>query len=509
MNYKIVEKQIIKCIESGRKEFVIYPYGNNGVMIKQYMLEHFGVEPVMIIDNQYCKYNSKIQDKKYLKNHFTEKMVIILSVDDSSLNSELLEELLDYVQPEQIINVLDSSLKSKNDLSKFRIQNFLPDFGATKRKNILSKDKKIKVRVLSSSKSTWNSLYSICKAMQEDPLFELRIIIASIDKSEAHKRSILKSNFEIVESEEYDAMEDKPDVLIVSHPYDRQTELKGICDQCKMVVVTSMQLIRYKKTLEEFWSLQQSGFARFRPDYYLFDSLIYKEISESPYMSDKIIEIGNAKYDGIYNAMKDKKYGENWDKLRNKKVILWATDHGIYNGQISYEQTFDLYAEEIFDYFKKHKEVGLIFRPHPTFIKEMLENNLWTESEINNLALYFEKSDNMVFDLSENYNQAFSLADGIITDAYCGIICSALATKKPLCMAYRSVELEPLHRELAEVFYSAYSSDDIVDFIEMVKKEEDDLFPLREKAFNAYIKNFDGKNGYRIKEFIKSKFRFG
>lgn len=505
MDYKIIENRIMQYIDNDKKQFVIYPYGNNGVTIKHYLKDRFDISPVMIIDNKYCNYNEKIQNREYLRKNYNEQMVIILTIEDENLNNILIKELLEYVAAEQIINIVDCSVNKENDLSKFEIRSFLPNALIEKNNKIKNTEKsRFRVRVLSTGNgSAWNSLITICKAFQEDDQFELLIIIGG-DEFERHKKIVEKDNFSSIGIKEYNAVQDKPDVLILNH-HCMQAEILGICAECKLVIMASMQLIRYKKTLKDLWNLLQKNIGKFRPDYYLFDSLMFREIKESAYMSDKVIEMGNAKYDGIYEAMKKKTYGKEYSKLKNKKIILWATDHGIYDGIISYEQTFDLYAKNIFRYFAEHTELGLIFRPHPTFIDEMRKNGLWSKEEIRKLKIYFKESKNMVFDLSDTYNQAFSLADGIITDAYCGIICSALATQKPLCMTYRSVDLEPLHRELSECFYAAYSDDDIVRFIEMITREEDILLPLRKKAFDAYIKNFDGKNGYRIKEFIKAK----
>ena len=39
--------------------------------------------------------------------------------------------------------------------------------------------------------------------------------------------------------------------------------------------------------------------------------------------------MGNAKFDGIYEACKEKKYKGDWQKLKGKKVILWT----VYNNR--------------------------------------------------------------------------------------------------------------------------------------------------------------------------------
>lgn len=118
----------------------------------------------------------------------------------------------------------------------------------------------------------------------------------------------------------------------------------------------------------------------------------------------------------------------------------------------------------------------------------------------------FRKSGNLVFDDSNSYDYAYSVADGIITDAFCGISCSALPTLKPVCLAYRSKSDLPYHQELADCYDSAYNSNDIIKFMDKIKDGRDTDLELRKEACNRYIKHFDGRNGWRIKEFITEKY---
>ena len=40
----------------------------------------------------------------------------------------------------------------------------------------------------------------------------------------------------------------------------------------------------------------------------------------------------------------------------------------------------------------------------------------------------------------------------------------------------------------------------------MIRNKQDPMLSLREKGSREFVKHFDGKNGYRIKEFIKAKY---
>lgn len=506
-NIKVCLKEYIK---QGIKKFIIYPFGVNGVKVRDILRDYYNLKPILVVDNEYAKYNSHIEDFETLKKQYSEDAYIILTIEDEETNKGMLNELQRFVSWSHIIN-LNEFKRKEADLSNFYIEKFLPD---AVRCNQLNRsrtihrentDKRVKVRFVNYSGSTWNSIKTICLAFQIDNFFDVLIILGDYIQNDILQQ-IEEYGFTTVKSRDYCIQKDSPDILILNHPYDTTTQIENCREYCKLIVVASMQLIRYSYDMKSFWDLQIKGFGRFCPDYYLFDSLLYNEIMQSEYASDRFVEMGNAKFDGIYEACKEKHYPKGWGKLKGKRVVLWTTDHGIYDNHVSYELTFDLYAKTIFQYAKENQEVGIIFRPHTTFINEMLKNGFWSGNDLEALKKFCYESANLVFDDTIAYDNAFAVADGILVDAFCGITCSALPTLKPICLTYRNRFDSPYHEELAKCYDSAYNNDDIIAFMDKVKNNQDTSFELRNEACNKYIKHFDGKNGWRIKEFIKKKY---
>ncbi len=99
-----------------------------------------------------------------------------------------------------------------------------------------------------------------------------------------------------------------------------------------------------------------------------------------------------------------------------------------------------------------------------------------------------------------------SYADGILIDAHCGMLASVLPTLKPVCVLHQSREVVDWAPEITTGYDKAYTFTDLVFFIERVIKKEDPKYNSKLVAKEQYIKNFDGKNGWRIKEFIKCKY---
>ncbi|MFR4550115.1 MAG: hypothetical protein ACLT5A_05280 [Clostridiaceae bacterium] len=190
-----------------------------------------------------------------------------------------------------------------------------------------------------------------------------------------------------------------------------------------------------------------------------------------------------------------------------KRVILWTTDHGVHDGKITEDVTLDLYGKHLFEYAESHAETGFIFRPHKALIRELQDAGLWCEEDLEELKQYCMRSGNIVFDDTFTYDAAYSVADAVITDAYCGITCSALPLLKPMLLLYRTKDSMPYHKEIAECTYSAATNEEIDEFIaHVVLGEEDPKYELRKINAAKCVKNFDGRNGWRIKEFLKQKY---
>lgn len=502
----IVKEYIDKKIN----KFIIYPFGVNGVSVKNVLKEYFDLEPCFIVDNEYSKYNSVIINKDILRDVWQNDMYIILTVENIGLNAKIARELSEFVPLANVINLRTESYKQyKHDIGGFRLCDFLPQLNTN-----LEKSSKVKVRIMHSEVACWNAINTICQAFKEDSLFEVLLINSASINSDAVTRQIQKKGYDYKVLDEYYVEEDRPDILILYNAYNPREMMRGNYREfTKIIVVASFQLIIYDDTIEEFLLTQYKAFGRCQPDYFLYDSLLYQQMRESDYFSENIIEMGNPKFDGINQAIQQKKYDNVWGKLEGKRTVLWAPTHGIVaqnQGEYKVQKylTFDLYAKTFFNYASCNQEMGFIFRPHSGFITEMLKYRFWSHKDLELLKEYCDNSPNIVYDDADTYDISFSIADGILTDAFCGVTCSALPTLKPICACYRSRDKvdAPCHEDLLGALYSAYDSKDITVFLDIVKNKQDPMLELRKKASEKYIKHFDGKNGWRIKEFIKRKY---
>jgi len=365
---------------------------------------------------------------------------------------------------------------------------------------------KLKIRVFFQEYGhAWNALRSLCVALEEDQQVELVIILCS-SNNEAKMAIVKKDIHRVIFDKDYDIIMDSPDIVITS-PFAGNDKsfnkmlwenANYVCQLPFGLLKTEYDITAHIRRLTENLNGETAGCS-------IVDKLIYDEALKEDLADKGLVCIGNPKFDEIYRALNDNiPYPVEWEKIREKRKILWTTDHGWLSGNV----TFDNYFTEIFCYFEKNKDLGLIFRPHPRLMMELEEDGIWTAAERKYFKEAINNSDNMVYDDYTDYSRAYKFSDAVITDVNCGIIVSALPLGKPLGVLYRQDLPDlPLYPELVEKLYQMRNTKELFDFFEMVRIGEDFRKSDRENACKQYIAHFDGQNGRRIKEYLLKDYK--
>lgn len=249
---------------------------------------------------------------------------------------------------------------------------------------------------------------------------------------------------------------------------------------------------------------------KLKADIFIVAKPIYKIIKNS---YANLVQMDSPKFDIIYRKIRHNvNIPEKWKKLNGKKIILWTTIHGHDErgdrNKFSKCVAFDLYIKEIIDYFREHQNVGLIFRPHPAYIEELTcQHQIWTPKDLQTMKDYFNETENMVWDDTLDYGNAFAMSDALLTDDGTGIVLSYLPTQKPVCILRRnSVEIFIGTSEITQNYYKANDFSDVKNYFEMIERGEDPLFEDRMSTVRDLIPVFDGENGKRIADKILDDF---
>lgn len=88
-----------------REGVVLYPFGKQGMLIKQILNWQYGIQEAFVIDEGLCKKNVNIKSLSYLSEIDTSKYTFIITSDNLGCWDELRKNIRKYVKEENIIDM--------------------------------------------------------------------------------------------------------------------------------------------------------------------------------------------------------------------------------------------------------------------------------------------------------------------------------------------------------------------------------------------------------------------
>lgn len=100
INIALLKQRIEKKLDEGVNKFIIFPFGNIGREVKNFLNTAYGIEEFAIIDSHFSKYNNAIKDINFLKELDPEDNWCVLCTIE-----KLKEDLLKYIDEDKIITL--------------------------------------------------------------------------------------------------------------------------------------------------------------------------------------------------------------------------------------------------------------------------------------------------------------------------------------------------------------------------------------------------------------------
>lgn len=152
----------------------------------------------------------------------------------------------------------------------------------------------------------------------------------------------------------------------------------------------------------------------------------------------------------------------------DKKTIIIAVHHTVNNPELPLS-TFLLYSDFILELPKKYPDINFIFRPHPLLFVNLLNDNIWTNEQIDEYKQKLDKN-GITYSSGGNYFDIFANSDAIIHDCSSFLV-EYLYTGKPCCFMaksnYKKV-FSKLGFACLKNYYMAFNKQQIIDFIDEV-----------------------------------------
>ena len=383
---------------------VIYGAGNVGKCYYFQLKKTQFCKVVHWVDKKYEDYRFEgldVEDVEGLR-YWDDYDYIVVAVRETPVLEDVLKYLDNIkVSKKQIICWEPYYQEDWGYKTRLSLENILPPQNIDKSVNINSHESKIKVRILFEANTFWNVWEPLCKAYMSDERYDLCVI----GWGDYKRKELLayRENIPFVYDTDYDLKIDNPDIVFLSRFVNPSINLRELRKYSKLIVALWFGLMKWfgsvRRTLYSFEKTVELA----SPDFYIFDKYLYDEIANSEIENNgKYIFSGNTKFDYLYEKLHSPvKYPSEWGKIDDKCVFLIAPDH-VWDGR---NVTFDLYASEIFKYANENRNVAFILRMHPAYIEELLNNNIWTDTDIVNIKKYCLNSENLIWDEIKEINK--------------------------------------------------------------------------------------------------------
>ena len=108
--YQEIRNAIERALRSGEKKFIIYPYGEFGMLTKQILNDGFGLTECYIMDNKLSEFNPNIKHLEYCKCLKTDEYKVLFTCANPDVYEDTRNELTKYF-PGEIIEIFENTSK--------------------------------------------------------------------------------------------------------------------------------------------------------------------------------------------------------------------------------------------------------------------------------------------------------------------------------------------------------------------------------------------------------------
>lgn len=373
---------------------------------------------------------------------------------------------------------------------------------------------KVRVVFLYQVASFWPSWESLYQSMIRDSRFEVKLVL--LDETAREEFQMItaqefleQNNIEYSLFEDFDLEEFQPHTLFIQTPYDaghRQKEHWSASFKAHGYRVIYIPYgVEISDTLDSHSMHFRQHVVVNAWRVYTFSNLMKKDYWKYSYNRGAVRALGLPRFDSLYRKDHFKLSGELRERIQGRKVVLWK----VHFPKIIEENGENIFVTpDINDYIRfaetipEYEDYFFIFMPHPRFKAPTKDAGL--QELACNLMEKVEMLDNVYIDTADDYRDSLMNADYIIVDRS-AVMVEAAAVRVPILFMYNPDYYEPVTdaiKELIDSYYQGSNYDDMVNFMEMIRAEEDPRKEEREAAFRKCIPYFDGKCAERIMDDI-------
>lgn len=344
---------------------------------------------------------------------------------------------------------------------------------------------KCRITFLAQEYSLWASFDRLYKLLVNDFRFEVKVVyVPFFHKNASYTDNNIelyqKAGIQIINYDKYDLSEDNPDIVFFAKPYSLIPQQFYITEIEKIVDKT----VYIPYGMEASYNLLTYSFCEY------LHYRVWRHIVHGPGVKligtqygyrngENIVVWGHPKMD-YYLSVEKSVIPKDWiEKINGRKVVCWCPHHTILPGK-EHSSTWLDYQEIIFEWFDKHKEVFLLWRPHPLLFGAIVNNGYMTQDKLNDFLSEKEGADNIILDMNGDYHPAFECSYAMITDGTTFSV-EYLGTGNPLMMTTNDITSYYNYEDAQKGLYIGDSKKAVIEFLENVSMGYDPKRKLREE----------------------------
>ncbi len=108
MNYNTHIRNAIETqLTAGKRDFILFPFGEWGMLTKRILNEVYGIQEVCLIDNHLARFNPNIKELSCLREEAYKSCTILITSDNEDIYEELRNSVRAYADKSRIVDIFE------------------------------------------------------------------------------------------------------------------------------------------------------------------------------------------------------------------------------------------------------------------------------------------------------------------------------------------------------------------------------------------------------------------
>jgi glycosyltransferase involved in cell wall biosynthesis len=217
--------------------------------------------------------------------------------------------------------------------------------------------------------------------------------------------------------------------------------------------------------------------------------------------------LGAPRYDvssGVNGFRRDELTEKYANRIAGRPTLFWNSHFRTARGS---GQQLLQYLEAVLDYFMERPDLVLFWRPHPMMLPTLVDQDVLTQREVDEMLERIGSSGNIIFDESQDYVNAFALSHAMLTDGDSSLPYEYIATGNPVYIHYiygwaESEVVKRYRNHIPLLYYRSSNIEGMIARLDAFARGEDPAKEDRMEKAARFIYQNDGHTGERVRDYV-------